>query len=216
MHNSYVVIQMKPYFVLFFIILHSDLTCDVTFWARGIIFTNLPLTCIMYACPIVRYACTMSEQMWYPVTYRAYFLHIPFCIPASAYAESIKLIGGGVFRTSIPCRAYSPTSETAEKVQKRAIQIIAGYDQNYQQTLRRFSLDTLADRRQMLFLRLGKQIILNSNTHRELLPKFRDTISCRRARKQNTLETFRCGARLRNSSIPLITTHINSDILSTM
>ena len=34
-------------------------------------------------------------------------------------------------------------------VQKRALKIIAGYDQDYQQTLRRLNLYTLADRRQM-------------------------------------------------------------------
>ena len=104
-------------------------------------------------------------------------------------------------------------AEKLERVQKRALKIIAGYDKSYQQILRQLNLDTLADRRQMICLRFGKQI-LNSNVHRDLLPKLRGSISGKRTRRRDTLETFRCGARLRKSSIPLITSLINSDILS--
>ena len=104
-------------------------------------------------------------------------------------------------------------AQQLERVQKRALKIIAGYDKTYQQILQQLKLDTLADRRQMLCLRLGKQI-LNSTAHRDLLPKLRGTISGRRTRRRKTLETFCCGARLRKSSIPLMTSLINSDILS--
>ena len=104
-------------------------------------------------------------------------------------------------------------AQQIERVQKRALKIIAGYDLSYRQILESLNLETLADRRQKLCLRLGKQI-LKSHVHRTLLPELRGTISGRSTRRQNTLQTFRCGARLRRSTIPLLTTLINSDILS--
>ena len=114
-----------------------------------------------------------------------------------------------VFHASLSAKQ----AQQIEKVQKRALKMIAGYDTSYQQILCQFNLETLADRRQKLCLRLGKQM-LTSSAHRDLLPKFRGSISGKKTRRRNTLETFRCGARLRKSSIPLITSLINSDILS--
>ena len=114
-----------------------------------------------------------------------------------------------VFHASLTAKQ----AQQLERIQKRALKIIAGYDTSYQQILSQFNLDTLADRRQMLCLRLGKQL-LNSNVHRDLLPKFRGTISGRRTRRRDTLQTFCCGARLRKSSVPLMTSLINSDIVS--
>ena len=104
-------------------------------------------------------------------------------------------------------------AQQIEKVQKRALKLIAGYDQSYQHILNQLNLKTLADRRQMLCLRLGKQL-LKSHTHRDLLPRLRGSISGRSTRRKDTLETFSCGMRLRKSSIPLMTSLINSDILS--
>ena len=104
-------------------------------------------------------------------------------------------------------------AQQLERVQKRALKIIAGYDKSYREILLQLNLDTLADRRQMLCLRLGKQM-LNSNAHRDLLPELRGSISGKETRSRNTLETFCCGARLRRSTIPLITSLINSDIMS--
>ena len=104
-------------------------------------------------------------------------------------------------------------AQQLERVQKRALKIIAGYDNSYREILLQLNLETLADRRQMMCLRLGKQM-LNSNAHRDLLPKLRGSISGKETRSRNTLETFCCGARLRKSAIPLITSLINSDIMS--
>ena len=104
-------------------------------------------------------------------------------------------------------------AQRIEKVQKRAVKIIAGFDKSYGEILRQLNLDTLADRRQMLCLRLGKQI-LHSQAHRDLLPQLRGSISGKTTRRRNTLETFCCGVRLRKSSIPYMTSLINSDIMS--
>ena len=103
-------------------------------------------------------------------------------------------------------------AQQLERVQKRAVKIIAGYDTTYHEILQQFNLDTLANRRQELCLRLGKQMLI-SETHRDLLPKQRGAITGRMTRTRNALETFCCGARLRKSSIPYITSLINLDIL---
>ena len=112
-----------------------------------------------------------------------------------------------VFHASLTAKQ----AQQLERIQKRAVKIIAGYDRCYQDILQQLNLDTLADRRQMLSLRLGKQIF-NSESHRDLLPKQRGVISGRITRARNTLETFCCGARLRKSSVPYMTSLLNLDM----
>ena len=95
-------------------------------------------------------------------------------------------------------------AQQIERVQKRALHIIAGYDLTYQDLLQQFGIDNLADRRQQMCLRLGKQILKNSN-HRNMLPPTRQSISGRRTRNMNTLQPFCCSIRLRRSAVPHMT-----------
>ena len=104
-------------------------------------------------------------------------------------------------------------AQRIERIQKRALKIIGGYDQNYQQLLSQLNLESLADRRERLCLRFNKQM-LHSQVHRDIFPRLRGLISGRNTRRQNTLETFCCGARLRKSSNPYITSLINMDIIT--
>ena len=69
----------------------------------------------------------------------------------------------------------------------------------------------MADRREKMSLRLGKQMLKNIN-HRQLFPPTRESISGRRTRYMQMLQPFRCGARLRKSAVPHITTLLNADI----
>ena len=98
-----------------------------------------------------------------------------------------------------------------ECVQKRALKIIAGYSHKYQDLLKRFEIDSLADRREKSCLRLGKRMMININ-HRSLLPQTRQSISGRNTRYMNLLQPFCCSARLKKSAIPLITSLLNADM----
>ena len=98
-----------------------------------------------------------------------------------------------------------------ETVQKRALKIIAGFDNSYQDLLERFNIESLADRRQEACLRLGKQMMRNPE-HRKMLPPTRQSISGRRTRGMDTLQPFRCSARLRKSTIPHMTSLLNADM----
>ena len=98
-----------------------------------------------------------------------------------------------------------------ERVQMRALKIIGGYDSSYQQLLQLFKLETLANRRETLSLRLGKQI-LRSSKHRDLLPQQRQDISGRSTRSSYNLQPYRCGMRLRKTAILYMTTLLNSEI----
>ena len=99
-----------------------------------------------------------------------------------------------------------------ERVQKRALKLIGGYDISYQQLLEDMHLDSLADRRSQLCLRFAKKL-LNSAEHRDILPPERVTISTRRTRYAHLLQPYRCGARLRKSSVPYMTTLLNQEFL---
>ena len=98
-----------------------------------------------------------------------------------------------------------------ESVQKRALKIIAGYDHRYQDLLKKFKIDSLADRREKSCLRLGKQMMRNSN-HRKLLPQTRQSISGRNTRYMEKLQPFCCSTRLRKSAIPHMTSLLNADM----
>ena len=100
-----------------------------------------------------------------------------------------------------------------EKVQKRALKLIGGYDGSYQQLLNDLKLDSLADRRTQLCLRFAK-ILLSSAEHRDILPPERGEISARRTRYAHLLQPYRCGARLRRSSVPYMTSLLNQYFLS--
>ena len=102
-------------------------------------------------------------------------------------------------------------AQQIERVQKRALKIIGGYHNSYHELLHNFELDTLATRREKLSLRLGRQM-LKSERHREMLPQPRADITNRATRHSNTLQSFRCGARLRKSAIPHITTLLNCNM----
>ena len=99
-----------------------------------------------------------------------------------------------------------------EKVQKRALKLIGGFDKSYQQLLQDLQLQSLADRRERLCLRFAKQM-LKSADHRDMLPPERGAISGRATRNAPSLQPFRCGARLRKSSIPYMTTLLNLDAM---
>ena len=101
-------------------------------------------------------------------------------------------------------------AQQIERVQKRALHIIAGYDNSYRELLHKFQIDNLADRRQEMCLRLGKQM-LKSPIHREILPPTRESISGRHTRHMNSLQPFCCSDRLRRSVVPLITSLLNAD-----
>jgi len=102
-------------------------------------------------------------------------------------------------------------AQQIEGVQKRALKIIGGYHISYHELLHNFELDTLATRREKLSLRLGRQM-LKSERHREMLPQPREDITNRATRNNNALQSFRCGARLRKSAIPHITTLLNCNM----
>ena len=97
-----------------------------------------------------------------------------------------------------------------ERVQKRALKIIAGYAYTYQDLLRKFGIQSLADRREDMCLRLGKQMIKHP-THREMLPPTRESISGRKTRYMNSLQPFCCSVRLRKSAVPHMTTLLNAE-----
>ena len=99
-----------------------------------------------------------------------------------------------------------------ERIQKRALKLIGGFDKGYQQLLEEMKLESLADRREILCLRFAKQM-LKSADHRDMLPVERGTISSRQTRSARSLQTFCCGARLRKSSIPHMTTLLNADLM---
>ena len=98
-----------------------------------------------------------------------------------------------------------------ESVQKRALKIIAGFDNSYQDLLKRFSIESLVDHRQEMCLRLGKQMLRNP-AHRGMLPPTRQSISGRCTRGMDTLQPFCCSARLRRSTIPHMTSLLNEDM----
>ena len=83
-----------------------------------------------------------------------------------------------------------------------------GFDKNYHQLLEELQLESLADRRERLRLGLAKQMITSTN-HRDILPPERGAISARDTKRAHTLQSFCCGARLRKSSIPHMTSLIN-------
>ena len=98
-----------------------------------------------------------------------------------------------------------------EKVQKRALKLIGGFDLSYKQLLEALKLESLADRREKLCLRLAKQMLQSAN-HRSLFPPQRGAISGKETRNSQMLENFCCSARLRNSSVPHMTSLINRDM----
>ena len=113
-----------------------------------------------------------------------------------------------VFHAGLTARQASQI----EKVQKRALKLIGGFDKSYQQLLEEMKLDTLADRREQLCLRLARQMLGSSN-HRDLFPPERRLVSGKTTRSAYTLQHFCCNARLRKSSIPHMTALINADIM---
>ena len=113
-----------------------------------------------------------------------------------------------VFHAGLTARQASQI----EKVQKRALKLIGGFDKSYQQLLNEMKLDSLADRREQLCFRLAKQMLGSSN-HRDLFPPERRLVSGKTTRRANTLQHFCCNARLRKSSIPHMTSLINADIM---
>ena len=80
-------------------------------------------------------------------------------------------------------------AQQLERCQKRALKIIAGYDYTYRELLDKFDLENLADRREKMCLRLGKQMLKNP-THREMFPPTREAISGRCTRKYEEVSTF--------------------------
>ena len=98
-----------------------------------------------------------------------------------------------------------------ESVQKRALKLIGGYEKSYQDLLEALRLQSLANRREQLCLRLAKQI-MKSTDHRDILPPERGIISGRATRNVCTLQPFCCGARLRKSTVPHMTTLLNLDM----
>ena len=101
-------------------------------------------------------------------------------------------------------------AQQIERVQKRALKIIAGYAYTYQDLMQKFGIESLADRRENMCLRLGKQMIKHP-THREILPPSRESITGRKTRNMKTLQPFCCSVRLRKSAVPHITTLLNAE-----
>ena len=101
-------------------------------------------------------------------------------------------------------------AQQIERVQQRALKIIAGYEYSYQDLLHKFEMKSLADRRENMCLRLGKQM-LKHQTHRKILPPTRESISGRNTRNMATLQPFCCSVRLRKSAVPLMTTLLNAE-----
>lgn len=100
-------------------------------------------------------------------------------------------------------------AQQIERVQKRALKIIYGYNYTYGDLLRNFGIESLADRRQQMCLHLGKQILKNP-VHRMMLPPTRESISGRHTRNMKMLQPFCCSARLRKSAVPHMTTLLNT------
>ena len=95
-----------------------------------------------------------------------------------------------------------------ERVQKRALKLIGGFDGSYRQLLEDLQLESLVDRREMLCLRFGKQLLRSAND-RDMLPPQRGRVSGRETRNAALLQPFCCGARLRRSSTTHMTNLVN-------
>ena len=96
-----------------------------------------------------------------------------------------------------------------ERIQKRTLKIILGNDYvSYESALRDLNLTSLSDRRDMLVLKFGQQI-LNSERHRHLLPEQRPVDY--NLRRRNRFSQPRCKTdRFQKSTIPFIITQLNS------
>ena len=112
-----------------------------------------------------------------------------------------------VFHAGLTCLQ----AKQLENVQKRALKLIGGYEKSYQDLLETLQLQSLANRREQLCLRLAKQI-LKSTDHRDILPLERGIISGRATRNVCALQPFCCGARLRKSTVPHMTALLNLDM----
>ena len=188
---------------------------DITFNGTSIPITNTSKLLGVKISPCL----TWKEQVCYMVTRGSkalYMLHIMkrYNPPQEqllkvymTYIRPLLEYCASVFHAGLT----ASQAQQIERVQKRALKIIAGYDHTYQELLQKFEIESLTDRREKMALRLGKQMLKNPN-HRKMFPPTRETISGRRTRNMKMLQPFCCSARLRKSAVPHITALLNADI----
>ena len=78
-------------------------------------------------------------------------------MPSDKGTESVLLYGCQVYHYSLP----DYLSLSLERVQKRALKIIYGYDNHYREVLQMAELKTLRDRREDLCLKFFNNIVSN-------------------------------------------------------
>ena len=84
------------------------------------------------------------------------------------------------------------------------------FDKSYYELLQEH-VDYLADWREKLCLYLEKAIM--HSLQMDLLPPERGGISIKRARNEHLLQPFCCGKRIRNSSIPYMTSMLYQNLI---
>ena len=126
-----------------------------------------------------------------------------------ACIQSVLLYGCQVYHYSLP----DYLSLSLERVQKRALKIIYGYDNHYREVLQMAELKTLRDRREDLCLKFFNNIVSNPlDCLYHLLP-FDNRDQLRELRRRRPFRVSFKTNRFRDTFIPASARHFNWHLL---